>query len=63
MTAARIQNLTRDRLHFVAQQHGGFHGSLFILEASTVLDQMLAQSFTGVTSNSASGTQRTTSAR
>lgn len=46
LSSRDIQDLARHRLHYLAESHGGFHGSLFILEVAAVLDRMLGQSFT-----------------
>jgi len=42
-----IQNATRTRLQYLANSGNGFRGSLFILEASTVLDRMMSSLFGG----------------
>ena len=52
----RLQDLTRNRLQYLASLHGGFHGSLFILEASVVLEQMLSQFFSAESSPTELGT-------
>jgi hypothetical protein len=40
-----IQNTTRTRLQYIANSGNGFRGSLFVLEASTVLDLMMSELF------------------
>jgi hypothetical protein len=42
-----IQNASRTRLQYLANSGNGFRGSLFVLEASTVLDQMMTELFAG----------------
>jgi hypothetical protein len=44
-----IQNSSRTRLQYLANSGNGFRGSLFVLEASTVLDQMMTELFAGET--------------
>jgi len=41
MDARRVQQQTRALLEFLASRNRGFNGSLFLVEATTVLDQML----------------------
>jgi hypothetical protein len=45
VSGARIQDLTRNRLQYLATLHHGFRGSLFVLEAGVILEQMLTESF------------------
>ncbi len=47
LDAREIQNAARTRLQYLAQSGNGFRGSLFVLEASTVLDQMMLELFAG----------------
>jgi len=42
-----IQNSSRTRLQYLANSGNGFRGSLFVLEASTVLDHMMTELFAG----------------
>ena len=49
LDAREIQNSARTRLQYLAQSGNGFRGSLFVLEASTVLDQMMLELFTAET--------------
>jgi hypothetical protein len=44
-----IQNASRTRLQYLANSSNGFRGSLFVLEAATVLDQMMTELFAGET--------------
>ena len=44
-----IQNSSRTRLQYLANSGNGFRGSLFVLEASTVLDQLMTELFAGET--------------
>ena len=52
-----IQNSSRTRLQYLANSGNGFRGSLFILEASTVLDQMMTELFAGATLAGAGGSR------
>jgi len=45
LTRRELQQEARSRLEYVARQNEGFSGSLFILEATLVLDRMLDQWF------------------
>ena len=49
LDAREIQNAARTRLQYLAQSGNGFRGSFFVLEASTVLDQMMLELFAGET--------------
>ena len=40
-----LQNASRTRLQYLANSGNGFRGSLFVLEVSTVLDQMMSELF------------------
>jgi hypothetical protein len=45
LDSREIRNATRTRLQYLANSGNGFRGSLFVLEASTVLDRMMSSLF------------------
>ena len=57
--AREIQNSARTRLQYLAQSGNGFRGSFFVLEASTVLDQMMLELFAGEATVGAGSARRT----
>jgi hypothetical protein len=45
---AEIENITKGRLAYLAKANEGYSGSMFILEVSTILDELLSRSFPAV---------------